>query len=354
MKMLIKYCLIILPFAVNFGNLNAQVAVSHDDNWNLNSNKSDEFISSPINSSQWTIFEKNDHPWGGNYCFRDDLAYIESGELVLKVLVKYLEDEDCIYYPEGDYYSGGIISNSANYSYGYFEIEAKFPGKYINSLPNGKGFWPAFWTYYIEGPDNCRTIHDEIDIMDPGGLAYENASTMVSHWNDEYYTECDIVEGGGGKHESNEPLFDDYHKYAVEWLPDRIIFYFDDQPFGETYDDPKIEMEPQYVVIDQQMDENVPVSGSMTFPQYMKVKYFRYYEINIDSCNYNATILNNNQLSNFTFGVRRNITIGNGSSNISLSSNDRLTLRASNDIIINGEFMVPLGGELNLIPTPCF
>jgi hypothetical protein len=84
-----------------------------------------------------------------------------------------------------------------------------------------------------------------------------------------------------------------------------------------------------------------------------EVDYFRYYQLNTQYCNTDALIANNAQLSAFTYGVRRNITIGNGTSAISLNTGESVTFRATNDVTINGEFTAPLGCELNIIPTPC-
>jgi hypothetical protein len=50
------------------------------------------------------------------------------------------------------------------------------------------------------------------------------------------------------------------------------------------------------------------------------VDYFRYYQLNTQYYNTDALIANNAQLSAFTYGVRRNITIGNGTSAISLNA----------------------------------
>jgi beta-glucanase (GH16 family) len=186
-----------------------------------------------------------------------------------------------------NYYSGGIQSLNHDYSYGYFEIYAKLPGFYDNGISDGEGFWPAFWTCYVETDINgCRMIHDEIDILEPSGIQYADAKSNVAGWHDEH-PDCDtnnVKVSGHVWYTHSQPLFDDYHKYAVEWLPDRIIFYFDDLPFYIEYNHPKMVMRPQYVVIDQQMDNNTSVNPNMPFPQYMSVDYFRYYELNDSYC----------------------------------------------------------------------
>ena len=354
MKRKIKFYLVAILTSSGFMmNLNAQIAPNIDENWELNTAKCDEFNSTILDNSKWDALDPWNgigYNWGGGQYFRPANVSVDGNYLQLKV-------EDISW--SDKYYSGGVQSTDHNYSYGYFEIRAKLPGFYNSGLPCGEGFWPAFWTYYVEHDVNgCRTIHDEIDILEPSGSQYADAKSNVAGWHDEH-PDCNIDHvkiSGNVWYTHSQPLFDNYHKYAVEWLPDRIIFYFDDQPFYVEFNHPKMVMEPQFVVIDQQIDGGLPVpylNPNTPLPQYMSVDYFRYYSLSNNYCNQNATILNNSQLSSFLFAIRKNIFIGNGSSSISLSSGDNITFRATNEIIINGDFTVPLGSELNLIPTPC-
>lgn len=328
---------------------NAQVSPKFDDNWVLDYEKSDEFNSIILDTSKWNALDPYNgigYNWGGGQRFRPENVSIDGNYLQLKV-------EDI---PSSNkYYSGGIQSIHHNYSYGFFEIRARLPGFYKDGTPCGKGFWPAFWTYYVEEEDTCRIIHDEIDILEPSGSQYESAMSNVAGWHDEDPT-CikeHIKISGDVWYTNTQPLFVDFHKYSVEWLPDRIIFYFDDKPFYVSYNHPKMVMKPQFVVIDQQIDGNTPPYPNTPLPQFMTVDYFRYYRLNDNSCGETALILNNSQLNNFIYGVRKNIVIGNGSSTIYLSPGDKKTFRATNEITINGTFIVPVGCELNLIPTPC-
>lgn len=334
--------------------VNGQIPPNLDNNWVLNTTKSDEFNSNTLDNSKWDKLDPGNgvgYNWGGGQYFRPVNVSVYSNNLQLKV-------EDISW--SDKYYSGGVQSVDHNYSYGYFEIRAKLPGFYNNGLPCGEGFWPAFWTYYVfeNTSTGCRDIHDEIDILEPSGKQYADAKSNVAGWHDEH-PDCNIDHvkvSGNVWFTHSQPLFDDYHKYAVEWLPDRIIFYFDDQPFYIGQNHPKMVMEPQYVVIDLQIDGSLPIpylNPNTPLPQYMSVDYFRYYELNDSYCGQNAIILNNSQLNNFTSGVRQNITIGNGSSSISLSSGNNKTFRATNEITINGDFTASVGSELNLLPTPC-
>lgn len=330
-----------------------QIAPDLDANWVLNEIKSDEFNSTNLDKTKWNELDPNNgvgYNWGGGERFRPANVSVDGNNLQLKV-----EDVQGYDY----YYSGGVQSVDHNYSYGFFEIRAKLPGFYDNGLPCGRGFWPAFWTYYVfqNQTTGFRDIHDEIDILEPSGSQYAEAKSNVAGWHDEDTTcHCAVKVSGDVWYTHSQPLFDDYHKYAVEWLPDRIIFYFDDHPFYAEYGHPKMIMEPQFVVIDQQIDGHIDkpyLNPNTPLPQYMSVDYFRYYELNNRHCGQNITILNNLQLSNFVAGLRRRITIGNGSTSISLSVGDNKIFRATDEIVINGDFSVPVGSELSIIPTPC-
>lgn len=333
--------------------LDGQISPRLDANWVMNDMKSDEFNSEMLDTTKWDALDPSNgigYHWGGGQLFRPENVSLNGNYLQLKV-------ED--YHGNDRYYSGGIQSADHDYSYGYFEIRAKLPGDYDeNGNPVGEGFWPAFWTYYVETDSNgCRTLHDEIDILEPSGSQYADAKTNVSGWHDES-PNCDIDHvkvSGHVWYNHSEPLFEDYHEYAVEWLPDRIIFYFDGKPYYAEYGHPKMVMKPQFVVIDQQVDGNLSIpylNQNIRLPQYMSVDYFRYYELDYSSYTETSRILNQFQLDSFYYGVRNNIFIGNGSSSISVTTGDNLVLRAINDITIEGEFTVPLGSALNLVPTP--
>lgn len=331
--------------------LKAQTPPIIDENWELNSTLSDDFNS--LDLSKWHKCYCLADDWGsGSGCWGEggmhySHAYVENG--ILKLKVDTLINS---YTPTGDLWAAGIYTNNFEYSYGYYEIRAKLPGYYNNGESCGQGFWPCFWTYNTD-----PGIHREIDILEPSGTQYADGRTNVSGWwtNQITGTGQEPLKYGEYWFTSSTPLFSNYHKFGLEWLPNRIVLYFDDKPYFIAMNDETVpndaDIHKHRVVIDQQLSSFI--NANTPFPQYMEVDYFRYYELNDSYCGQNATILNTSQLNSFSYGVRQNITIGNGSSSISLSSGDNKTFRATNEIIINGDFTVPLGSGLNLIPTPC-
>ena len=322
-----------------------QLSPSQDDNWILNILKSDEFNDTICDKTKWDILDPPSvgFNWGnGGQLFIPANVLFDGNCLKLKADI-------CTFNPN-KVCSGGIQSENRNYGYGYYEIRAQLPGYNWNGQPCGYGFWPAFWTYYQVKEDNCIVIHDEIDILEPDGLQYASANVNVCGWHDE--NNCEHSKIGEGWYTSATPLFVGFHKYAVEWLPDRIIYYFDDEPFFENYNSPSMVMQSQYVVIDFQLDGWHSPYSDTPWPQYMNVDYFRYYELDNTHCNDVIMITSVSQLYNIN-GVCGDIIIGDGENFIDMLSNTNKTLRASNNIIINNGFCVPLGCELNIIPTPC-
>jgi beta-glucanase (GH16 family) len=332
--------------------LYAQLPPNVDGNWQLNTGLSDEF--NTLDLSKWNVIDLWQGEccnWGGNSRFVTSNVTVSGGELLLKTdapfpgsTVPYDFWECCN--------TGGVNTLAENYHYGYYEIYAKLPGNYHNGLPNGQKFWPAFWTYHQENINQPNYVHDEIDILEPSGAQYADGKTNVCGWHDENGS-GGSYKVGQGTYTSPNPLFTGYHEYGLEWNADRIIFYFDDVPFYSSYNHPSLIMDPQRVVIGLQIDIGVAdFNPSITFPQYMKVDYFRYYQLG-KNCSTDVVINNNTDLSNYIFSVKRNITIGNGASTISLNSGDIKTFRATDETTINGDFTVPIGTELNIIPTPC-
>jgi len=111
-------------------------------------------------------------------------------------------------------------------------------------------------------------------------------------------------------------------------------------------------MNTMRVVIDLQLDSPSSFYPDAPFPEYFKVDHFRYYQLRKD-CSTSVTILNNNELLNYYYAVKSDITFGNGTGSISLNSNDVMYFRAVNTITINGDFTVPLDATIGLIPTNC-
>lgn len=339
--------IIIFGLTVNF--VKGQSFIN-DSNWDKTpvESKSDEFNGTTLNSQKWEALDIFVTPpvgcnWGGGSHFTPSHVIPDpfNGWLKLKITDHFNYNNN--YY----YYTGGIESVNFDYGYGYYELSAKFPGYYNNGSPSGAGFWPAFWLWFFNWDD----VVNEIDIVDPG-CAYNDGMTIGPNWHNTGGPSCTNC-----SYNTGQVLFSQFHKFGLEWLPDRVVFYFDDEPYLMSYEDNTVADHFMRLVIDAQMLTDPPssqcgVKNHSNLPQYFILDYFRFYKLKTD-CNTNASILNDYQLQSFDYKVKKSISIGYVNTSISLTSSDRLTFRATDNISIIGEFNAPLGCELFIIPTKC-
>ena len=148
-------------------------------------------------------------------------------------------------------------------------------------------------------------------------------------------------------------LFNNFHTYGYEWTPGRVIFYLDGEPY-RVMESSLIDDTPLRLWI------NMGFAGSTitdaTFPGNLYVDRVRIYNLRRDciSGNSNEEILNNSDLINFDYMVKNTIKISGKSSSISVPQNEQVTFRATDNITIEGDFTVPLGSELCILPTTCY
>lgn len=227
---------------------------------------SDEFDGETLNPSNW-LFDKGAGGWGNNelqfYTNRPENARIEAGVLVIEARKEeYLAWE----------YTSARIKTHYLHAWTYGRIEARM------QLPaGGKGVWPAFWML----GENIATARwpncGEIDIMENIG----NPTMVYGSVHGPGYS------GGNAITKpfvSSQPLSDDFHIYAVEWEPDEIRWYVDDQLYhmlrrdqvpGEWVFD-----HPFFLILNLAIGGNWPGYPDETtvFPQQLRVDYVRVYQ----------------------------------------------------------------------------
>lgn len=120
-------------------------------------------------------------------------------------------------------YTSGWVDNKStfNVQFGYIEARIK--------VPYGKGLWPAFWTFLGEGVTNGNEA--EVDIFEILGDLYgydylddlPASYVMTTNLHIQYPSDdfSAII---------MQTPYTDWHKYAIEWSPSKIIWYIDDYP----------------------------------------------------------------------------------------------------------------------------
>jgi beta-glucanase (GH16 family) len=175
----------------------------------------DEFRTNNSLSDREWWFETGKTGWGNNELQNyvaglgeDAAALVEGG--ILKITAK----------EHGGEVISARINTKKTWLYGYFEARLK--------LPQGKGVWPAFWMLpenFVKSPDD-----GEIDIMEAVG--YEPDWVHAGIHSKAYTGET------GRNAKKNIPTAQsDFHVYAVEWTPDFIKVYVDNEVYFEFLND---------------------------------------------------------------------------------------------------------------------
>lgn len=139
-----------------------------------------------------------------------------------------------------------------------------------------------------------------------------------------------------------------WHTYAIEWSPSKIIWYIDGFPV-RIFPNPGV-VDPVRIILNLAI--GAPPDQTTPFPSEMLVNYVRVYELAND-CNTNMNVCNYN-FSTHDNRVKKNITIGNGTCTNTIGSGQNIYLRASEGVLINGDFTMSLGSELYIDVNTCY
>ena len=208
--------------------------------------------------------------WGNNeaqyYTNSTKNVYVENGYLNIKAIKE--NKGGC------SYTSARITTqNKVDVKYGRIEASIK--------MPSGRGIWPAFWMMPTKSVYGGWPNSGEIDIMEHVGY---NPNVIHSTVHNKLYNGMNGQQKGSSRSISN--IYSEYHTYAVEWLPDKMLFYCDNikifeyAPSKRTADNWPYDQEFFMIL-------NVAVGGNWggaqgidnsIFPQTMSVDYIRIYQ----------------------------------------------------------------------------
>ncbi len=178
---------------------------------------SDEFnYSGAPDAEKWNIVESRPG-WVNQekqaYVNRKQNVRVENGNLIIEARKG---DPNDFQYTSGriDTYLGG------KWTYGRIEVRAK--------LPQGRGTWPAI---FMLPSENIKSVFGwpssgEIDIMEHVGFNPGTIQATIHCHNYNYLQ---------GNQKYNTIYIDDpfskYHVYALEWYPDKLVFFVDDSKY---------------------------------------------------------------------------------------------------------------------------
>jgi beta-glucanase (GH16 family) len=319
---------ILIPFF-----LKSQIPPS-DKNWQVH--WIDHFIGnsgSDIDLNRWQRFV-GDHNAEEKQWFTNSLnnLYLDGqSHAVIKAIRENMN---------GKSYTSAWFETIERINYGYFEIRCK--------LPSGNGGkCPAFWTY---GPGlKCG----DLTILERGG-DLDNSTYTNAIWWDEGSDTCGATPIELNQQHVNEDLTTSYNTFAIEWMPNHAIFYYNFKMGLNYLDDPRVPI----IYLDRLTIDfgiNSYVNDNIPFPDYFFIDYVKWYTLKTD-CTTPVYLDNFNfGNSNYDYKLKKLFELKNSS----ILSGQNVTLRATDYILlgqnngIKGEFNVPFGAEFTAIVHDC-
>jgi beta-glucanase (GH16 family) len=210
------------------------------------------------------------------------------GNLVIRLQDTAPDTDLVCWYGPCEYTSARLLTQD-RLDFEYGRIEARV------LVPDGPGgLWPAFWMLGSNIPEVGWPQSGEIDIME-----------YVSRLPNEIFGTIHGpgYQGGasfGNIYNFGEPVANAYHTYAVEWMPDLIIWYVDDIQYHQAVPANVAPNEwvfnhPFFMLLNAAIGGNFggPISGAMTFPQDTLVDYVRVYQAADTAERFEASFVDN-------------------------------------------------------------
>lgn len=173
----------------------------------------DNFDGPTLDPRKWSA----NYPWGRTHNHRAYMdptnVTIHKGHLLIRARDKRHPKAPAVVKHGGkthrlDYQAGAIHTSSTfRFKHGYVEARMK--------MPEGKGFWPAFWMLSEGWPP-------EIDIME-----FLSSQKNTYHAALHYGKDWKQHKSHGGFVKALPDLSAGFHDYGMKWEADKIEFYFD-------------------------------------------------------------------------------------------------------------------------------
>lgn len=174
-----------------------------------------------------TNHEQQYYTYGNNIQFQNGvMALVAKREVIMAKAIEYLSEDTLLPYYNSDGnqvlrpnyrrfdYTSGEIQSNKKFQYGLYLARIK--------VPNGKGFWPAFWLY------GGSPVYNEADIFE-----FFNSHNLFSNYyypkklktnlHYEYWGE----ERTCSKTSFKQDFSKNYHIFGMYWGRDVILWYLD-------------------------------------------------------------------------------------------------------------------------------
>ncbi len=225
------------------------------EGWELTFN--DEFNDKKIDYNKWQDL----YYWGGRFngngiCYYDTDQFEFSDSSIIIVA-------DTSPNKQGLPFSTGMLDSHKSFKqqYGYFEIRSK--------NPKGQGFWPAFWLVSTED------WPPEIDIYE-----FYTIEPNVIHTNQHWKKSKEAAKKNQPKkYKMKADASDDFHTYAVEWTPKKIIWFYDNKKIKTSRKGKKYLKYPLHIIINNEVSNVKDMKPQdSSFPAHFEIDYVRAYK----------------------------------------------------------------------------
>ncbi len=227
----------------------------------------DEFNGTTIDRSSWQFESGTSNDNVHSYTDRTENAKIVNGKLQIIALEESYQGLD---------YTSALIKTEQTQHWKYGRIEASI------KLPGTKGFVPAFWMLPADNAYGFWPFSGEIDIMEHPSNEITNIYGTIHTDKYNLFSGSALPQGGVISIPDAESAF---HLYAIEWSPEKVDFYVDNQKYysfvndlGGSYTWPF--NEPFYIILNLAIGGGWVGNpdGTTTFPAVMEVDYVRVYQ----------------------------------------------------------------------------
>jgi beta-glucanase (GH16 family) len=224
---------------------------------------------------KWT-YDLGGNGWGNHelqsYTARPENAKIMAGNLVITARQEQYTGVDGITQP----YTSARLKTQGPFAQSYGRFEARI------KVPRAQGIWPAFW---MMGDDINRVdwpYCGEIDIMENIG---REPGTVYGSLHAPSFVKPTSDASKGFTLPAGQGYADDFHLYAVEWVPGVVRFYMDENNYA-TFTETEwpqggrwVFDHPFFIILNVAVGGDWPKNPDATsqFPQQMLVDYVRVY-----------------------------------------------------------------------------
>ncbi len=231
----------------------------------------ENFDSCCIDYNRW----QNSYPWGRNLPANSEPQFYTAGEN-LEIIdgllrIKLMKENtlarvnsslaDDYIFPDTKpnlrsfYFTSGMLYSKESFEYGKFEIRCK--------VPKGKWLWPAFWLY-------GAMPQQEIDIFEHYGQIKKKLFSTI-HFHDENGKPS----SKGISFKSKKLVHKDFITVTLEWLPDKLLFYVNNELAGEM----QVAFKGRkHVIVNLAVNAQGVRLSKTLFPKYFEVDYIKVWQ----------------------------------------------------------------------------